>query len=497
MPLEVFISYSHKDKTLRNGLAIHLSNLKNQGIISDWYDGDIVPGTEWEKQIFEHLNAAQIILLLISANFLASPFCYGKEMKQAIERHEHDQARVIPIILRPCDWREAPFGKLQALPTDGMPITDWRSRDKAFLDIAVGIRKAIATLSIPQQTGEPQAASLKASSFASQINPMDVQHMMDTANEEFISILKQGTSLWNEWRDKFPELELDLRYANLRDIILNDIDLSKVNLSNADLSRADLRRADLSAANLSEANLSEINLRKADLREAILRRAVLIKADLREANLRETKLNDANISEAILSGADLRDADLQEIVARKTDLRGAKSSKAILNHADLSDATLNQADLSGADLHEAMLSRANLSGVNLSGADLSKASLRGANLSNANLYGANLSNADLTSAILIGTNLEKANLSGCLIYEITLHHVNLNGAEQTDLIITLYDDPIIVVDNLEFAQLISLLLSSSVIRDIINTITTKVVLLLGRFSPDRKVVLDVIKVQPH
>jgi hypothetical protein len=146
MPFDVFISYSHKDRELRNELATHLSNLRSQGLINDWYDGDIISGTEWKKQIMDHLSTAQIILLLISADFMASDFCYSIEMKQAIARHNANQARVIPIILRPTDWEGAPFDKLKVLPTDGKSVIRWPTHDDAFEDVVKGIRKAIQDL---------------------------------------------------------------------------------------------------------------------------------------------------------------------------------------------------------------------------------------------------------------------------------------------------------------------------------------------------------------
>ena len=118
MAIEVFISYSHNDRALRDELEIHLSNLKRQGIISSWYDGDITPGTEWERQIMERLRSAQIVLLLISADFIHSDFCYSIEMKQAIDRHHAGVVRVIPILLRPTDWQGALFEKLKMLPTE-------------------------------------------------------------------------------------------------------------------------------------------------------------------------------------------------------------------------------------------------------------------------------------------------------------------------------------------------------------------------------------------
>jgi TIR domain len=139
-PIEVFFSYAHRDETLRDELAKHLSLLQHQKVIAGWYDRHIPAGTEWAGAIDTHLENAQIILLLISADFMASTYCYGIEMQRAMERHEARQARVIPIILRAVDWKSAPFGRLQALPKDGLAVTSWANPDEAFADIARGIR---------------------------------------------------------------------------------------------------------------------------------------------------------------------------------------------------------------------------------------------------------------------------------------------------------------------------------------------------------------------
>lgn len=145
--IEIFFSYSHRDEDLRDELATHLSILKRQGVIAAWHDREISAGTEWKNAIDQHLESARIILLLISANFLGSNYCYDIELKRAMERHESGEARVIPIILKPVDWREAPFSKLQALPKNAKPITTWGNKDEAFLDIAQGIRKVMNELS--------------------------------------------------------------------------------------------------------------------------------------------------------------------------------------------------------------------------------------------------------------------------------------------------------------------------------------------------------------
>ena len=145
-PIEVFFSYSHKDEQLRDELAKHLSILKRQGIITAWYDREISAGTEWAGEIDAHLNTAQVILLLISADFLASDYCYDIELTRAMERHAARQARVIPVILREVDWKGAAFGKLQALPQNAFPVTNWANRDQAFADVARGIRQAVEEL---------------------------------------------------------------------------------------------------------------------------------------------------------------------------------------------------------------------------------------------------------------------------------------------------------------------------------------------------------------
>lgn len=149
MSIDVFISYSHKDKELCDKLLDHLSNMKQQGLIQTWYDGDITGGSERERRILDQLNSAQIILLLISSDFLASSFCYSVQMEQAIARHEAHQARVLPIIVRPVDWSGAPFAVLQMLPSDAKPVTEWESQDRAFTDIVQGIRRAIVELTAP------------------------------------------------------------------------------------------------------------------------------------------------------------------------------------------------------------------------------------------------------------------------------------------------------------------------------------------------------------
>jgi hypothetical protein len=115
-------------------------------VIEAWHDRKIPPGTQWAKAIDDNLNKADIILLLISSKFLASEYCSDIEVKRAMERHNSKEARVIPIILRACDWSDEEFGGLQALPKNALPVTSWSNQDEAFLDIVQGIRRAISDL---------------------------------------------------------------------------------------------------------------------------------------------------------------------------------------------------------------------------------------------------------------------------------------------------------------------------------------------------------------
>lgn len=142
----VFTSYAHKDQDLLEELKKQLFPLKRLGIIQQWYDREIKAGTEWQGQIDANLDSAQLILLLISPDFMASDYCYDVEAKRALQRHEAGDARVIPVILRPVMWSNTPFSKLQGLPRDAKPVTTWDNRDSALLNVVEGIQDAIESL---------------------------------------------------------------------------------------------------------------------------------------------------------------------------------------------------------------------------------------------------------------------------------------------------------------------------------------------------------------
>jgi hypothetical protein len=150
-PLRVFVSYSRRDKEFLKELEIHLAPLRRQKLISVWTDQQIDAGTEWRGAIEEKFEAADLALLLVSPDFIASDFCYEDEMTQALERHVRGTTRVIPILVRPVDLQGTPIARLQALPRDNQPVTTWPNRDEAWLDIVQGIRSAV-------QAGKPVGA---------------------------------------------------------------------------------------------------------------------------------------------------------------------------------------------------------------------------------------------------------------------------------------------------------------------------------------------------
>jgi uncharacterized protein YjbI with pentapeptide repeats len=291
------------------------------------------------------------------------------------------------------------------------------------------------------------------------------------ANEEHLKMLiEQGVVQWNKWRFG-KAIRPDLAGANLR----------RANLSGPGLTGANLTDADLSSATLGGANLHRANLRGAHLRGAHLSGAHLRNADLGGANLRGANLDSAN-----LLGANLRAADLQDVYLREANLSDANLSGAKLGGADLISANLSGANLGGAKLFGVYLRWANLSGADLRGANLNSSHLGGANL-----RGADLTDADLRHTNLVETDFTDATITGCRTYGASAWNVTLMGTVQHNLIITKEGEPVVTVDDLEVGQFIYLMLNNTKIRHVIDTITSKAVLILGRFAdPQRKSVLD-------
>ncbi|MFN8399624.1 MAG: pentapeptide repeat-containing protein [Anaerolineales bacterium] len=292
-----------------------------------------------------------------------------------------------------------------------------------------------------------------------------------TANPEHLKLIKQGADKWNIWRQENPRVTPILSNADLHELT----DLTGIKLSGAIMHGVNLSGCNLESAEFNNANLSEANLAGASLRNASLTAANLSKANLHGANLRGVSLIQADLSEA-----DLSDTNLDVIPDRDGDMQ-----------AFLSYATFRATNLSGASMRKASLRYANLVDANLTGANLTEADLYNADLIRSNLTHATLTGSDLTLADLVETNLTNAEISGCRIYGASAWNVTLENTSQKDMVISRKDEPIVTVDDLEVGQFIYLMLNNTKIRDVINTITSKGVLILGRFAdPQRKAVLD-------
>lgn len=279
------------------------------------------------------------------------------------------------------------------------------------------------------------------------------------SDQTHLELLHQGVDAWNAWRAAHPELQPDLSGA----------DLSGLELAGAYLVHADLRGADLRGTNLNRAKLAAADLRGTTrLDGANLYRAILSSARLEDAVLDAAALREAQLNGTLLTGASLRGADL----------RGAFLTRAELSGADLAGARLLGADLEGAVLVGARLEHADCTQVRLHRADLSKAQLVGTRLERASL---------------VDTSLVEARLSDCTIHGVSVWNVDLAGAAQERLVVTAADEPRVTVDDLEVAQFIHLLLVNRKIRNVIETITSKAVLILGRFTAERKAVLDELR----
>jgi uncharacterized protein YjbI with pentapeptide repeats len=280
------------------------------------------------------------------------------------------------------------------------------------------------------------------------------------ANPDHIAVLQRGVEIWNQWRRDSHSVVPDLR----------DADLSGMDFVNANFYEADFRNACLRDTKLIQANLNSTDLRFADLDGACLNSAYLHKVDLTDAKITlRTDLNQVRANGIILDGHDFRGRSL--------------------NDAQLEGASFEGGDLRGTHLIGSLLTGANFTRCRMAGARLDRS-----NLNQATFVEADLSGADLRQATLIGTDFRAANISGAMIYGISAWDINTDpNTTQRDLIITPDPHSVITVDNIKLGQFIYLLLTNSEIREVIDTITAKAVLILGRFTPDRKPVLDAVR----
>ena len=221
---KLVFSYSHVDETLRNELEKHLSPLKRQGLIEAWHDRRIVAGQEFDKEIGQHFEEAELVLLLVSPDFINSDYCYDVEMIRAVERHNLGQTIVIPVILRPCHWHDLPFGKLLAATPDGRPVTQYTSTDDGFFHVVTAIKGALKTLlkavdtasaspvGSPVAAPVPQAVAMAPRSSNLRIKKEFTDRERDRARTEcFEFVANYFANSLKELKRRNPSIEVDFR----------------------------------------------------------------------------------------------------------------------------------------------------------------------------------------------------------------------------------------------------------------------------------------------
>lgn len=292
------------------------------------------------------------------------------------------------------------------------------------------------------------------------------------------SIINQGFQVWNNWVMANPNVSIVLKNENY---------------SNFDFRRYNLSKAKFNNSNLFHTNFSHSVLNKALFCESYLRDAIFINTQLQKTNYIKADLCKALFQRSIGIAVNFQEANLSRV----------KMENSQMQKCNFMNADLRRADMSNSDFSYSSFYQANLRGVNLKNTNLRKASFVMSNLTDADLSGANLEGANLQGAQLISANLDNANLDGCHIYGISAWGVSTVNTIQTNLLLTRKlitratrtspADPVITIDNLEVAQFIYLLLTNSKIRTIIDTITSKVVLIIGRFTPERLFILNEIR----
>jgi TPR repeat protein len=289
--LKVFIVYARKDSRLLQDLRAHLSLLRRQQLIADWHDRDIDAGDDWRTEISEHLEAADVVLLLISAHFLASDYCFEIEMKRAVERHEQGSVVIVPVALRPCDWTSLPIADFQGLPTDLRPVTSWPDRHAAWADVARGLR-AIAEKRQALRSGTepmPDATPLTERSAGTSDPLADVQSLYRKAAAAGDAKAAYNLAVILHERGDLDSAEPFYRQAveGDRADAVNNLGLLLIERGNLDAGKRMLREAIEHGSSDAPANLGSRLMELGELEEAeqVLMRFASIGNALAAANL--------------------------------------------------------------------------------------------------------------------------------------------------------------------------------------------------------------------
>lgn len=275
-PAKIFYCYSHRDEELRDRLEVHLKMLERQQFITNWHDRRIIPGQDWENKISEKLESSDIVLLLISPDFIASDYCYDIEMKRALKLHRENKVQIIPVVLRICDWKNSPFSKYQGLPTDMTPIMDssWNSIDDALQNVAEGLKDSIRELfdSYPDPESNQGDISVLVDTKTVDVEITINQDYNSFSNDEqkiiidsIQNFLKINRKLTIKTKTKGSiKLRFELSYENAIKLkyAVEDKLFENLNISNVEIFE------EIFETEINESQFLEINF--ADLRRAVL-----------------------------------------------------------------------------------------------------------------------------------------------------------------------------------------------------------------------------------
>lgn len=226
---KLFISYSHRDEALKDELISHLAPLKRQGLISIWHDRRLTPGDHLDDGISQNLEGADVVVMLISSDFVQSEYCFGREMERALQRHETGEARAISIIVRPCHFHGLSFSKFVLLPTDAKAVTEWPNRDSAWVNVVSGIRAVIeqqgASVSPPAATSRPAPSppaparrQRSALQLPRQFTDLDKHDFLEASFERMWAVLEASAAEFEAVNDaaKVRRVRIDAQSLAIR-----------------------------------------------------------------------------------------------------------------------------------------------------------------------------------------------------------------------------------------------------------------------------------------
>jgi hypothetical protein len=208
MTWQIFYSYSHKDEELRDRLSTYLAPLRRKGRIVEWHDRKIEPGTDWDTEISNRLDSANLVLLLLSPEFLASDYCFGVEVEKSLTRLKSGTLRVAPVLLRPCLWEDSPFSELQMIPRDARAISSASSPEEAWKAVALEISKMVSE---PAPPTEPAASETLASGLSAALPGIDLVRVQVRAYARLYERTRQRMRQSRERTDRMAAVFRSMR----------------------------------------------------------------------------------------------------------------------------------------------------------------------------------------------------------------------------------------------------------------------------------------------